>query len=147
MSIEQLQGDLQQVVEAATAIVSPDAILPFLQNNLFPWLESMTEEMAEMDSAIEEAYHEMPDVLHSESAEVFAGIIASGTVLVAELRRRVGNDQRLLAMAKEWTQLAAKGKEILEEITIPDPEEGDEETQPDGEPPALPPAAPEGGTP
>jgi hypothetical protein len=124
MSIETLQADFQRLEQAVEKPDNPSAegAWAFLRDNLVPWMGTLATEIAEMDEAIEEAYHGMPDVLHEEVAEVFAGIIASGAILVTELRKRVGNDQRLLAMIKEWNKLAEQGKEILEEITIADPD-------------------------
>lgn len=142
MTIEVLQTDFKQLEEAVEKPANPtlEGVWDFLRDQLVPWLGSATSEIAEIDEAVEEAYHGMPDLLHEETAEVFAGIIASGKILMAELRKRVGNDRRILSMITEWNKLAEQGAEILEEITIEDPEADPEPDadQPDADPPDAP---------
>ncbi len=128
MSIETLKLDLKQITEQAQIVSTGPEVAAFLQNNLLPWFESLIEEVSEMDDSIEDVVHQSVDVLHEDSAEVFAGIIASGTIIASELQTRVGNDARLLAVIREWRALAKQGTEILDEIVIPDDEDGDDET-------------------
>ncbi len=132
MSIEQLREDLKQITGAAGGMAGDIGVASFLQDNLLPWLESLTHEVSEMDGAIEDLVHESADVLHSENAAVFAGIIAGGLAIAAELTTRIGNDQRLLAVVRDFRQLAVQGREILEEIVIPDEDEDEDEEAEDG---------------
>jgi hypothetical protein len=96
----------------------PDIMWGFVVNELLPYLESLTQEVGEMDEALQEVVEEMPEALHGESAAVFAGIITSGRVLINELANRAGNDTRLQAAIREWRKIATKGEALLEEITI-----------------------------
>jgi hypothetical protein len=139
MSLEQSKTDLKQIVSALTSTPPTTAleVTSFLQDNLLPWLEALTNEVGEMDQAIEDLVHESVDVLHSENGAVFAGVVAGGLALATELATRIGNDQRLLAVIRDFRQLAGQAKEILEEIVIPDDEddeEDDDEDETPGEP-------------
>lgn len=129
MSIEQLQDDLKQVIGAVPSgpLVTAPEIAAYLKNNLLPLVESTVDELAEVDGSVGDLVTQAQDVLHEDSAQVFAGIIASGKVLISELRTRIGNDHRLLKAIKEWEELAKEGAQLLDDITIPD----DEEEQPE----------------
>jgi hypothetical protein len=125
MSIEQLKTDLKQVIQACPA--DPAEIPGYLQNYLLSWLEATCDEIGEMDDAIENLVHESEDILHSDNAAMFAGVITSGMVLATELAARAGNDQRLLKVIKEFRALAKQASDVLEEITIPDDDEEEED--------------------
>jgi hypothetical protein len=141
MSIRQSKTDLQQIVTELTSTPPATALelTSFLQDNLLPWLEALTHEVGEMDQVIEDLVHESVDVLHSDNAAVFAGVIAGGLALATELATRIGGDQRLLAVIRDFRQLAVQAKEILEEIVIPDDEEEeeDEDEDEDDKPPPI----------
>jgi hypothetical protein len=150
MSIETLKQDLAEVIKAAPRSnpgFTPgiDDVLSFLNNNILPWLESATEELAGVDEVVDDLVHQTPDVLHSENAELFGGIIVTGRALVAELRQRIGNDQRVGKLIKEWTALADEGMSVIEEIVIPDDEDGDDEENEEPETVAVPSTAVDGG--
>ncbi len=123
MSIEQLKEDLNAVVSAVPfgPLVTPQELGAYLKDNLVPFIASAVDELEEIDSSVEDLVHQSVDVLHEETAEVFAGIITSGVVMANELLSRAGNDQRIIALVREWKKVAAQGEEILTEITIPDP--------------------------
>lgn len=130
MSIAQLKQDLTQITEAATASnLDPAA---YMRDNLLPWMESLVNEVNEMDGAIEDLVHESADVLHEENGAVFAGIIAGGLALATELAQRAGNDPRLIKIIREYRDLAKQGSAILEEIVLPD-DEDDEEGEAEGD--------------
>lgn len=128
MSIEQLKTDLKSVIEAIPAMGSdlPD----YLRNNLLPLFEAVVAELGEQDEAIADLVQGASEVLHTESAGVFAAIIVSGRALAAELRTRAGNDHRLLALVKEFGELADQGEEILNDIVIPDVDEDEDPDEP-----------------
>lgn len=138
MSIEQLQADLKQVITAVPSgpLVTAPEIGSYLKNNLLPLFQSLADELGEVDDSVCDLVNRAVDVLHEDNAQVFAGVIASGKLLVGELRTRIGSDRRLLDAIKEWETLAKEGVQILEDITIPDdedPDEGDEQPEPPGE--------------
>ncbi len=132
MSIETLKQDLVAVIKAAPHsnpgfTPSIDDVMSFIHSNLLPWLESATEEFAAVDEVVDDLVHQTPDVLHSENAELFGSIIVTGRALVAELRQRIGTDQRVGKLIKEWNTLADEGMAVIEEIVIPDEEDDEEE--------------------
>jgi hypothetical protein len=131
MSMEQLREDLKQVAGRLPTgpLTSAADLAGYLRNDLLPFVATMTDEIGEIDESVEDLVHQTPDALHEETSAVFAGIIASGVILANELKTRVGTDKRLLDLIKEFLALAKQGEEILEEITIPDPEPDEPETE------------------
>lgn len=127
MSIETLKSDLDDIVKSANELQQPQPdVFAWLTNHLLPWTQSLTEEVAEMDKAIQDLVDESVDVLHSDSAELFARIIAGGAKMAAELRTRVGDDRRVLKEVADYVALLGQGKSLLEEIYIADDEEEEE---------------------
>lgn len=129
MSIETLKEDAKRVIAALpTGItVTADQLSAFMRDNLLPLAESLIEEIGEVDGVVDDLVHQTQEVLHDESAEVFAGIITGGEVLVTELRTRCGNDQRILTLIRAWLELAKRGKQILEDVVVPEEYEDDED--------------------
>jgi hypothetical protein len=142
MSIESLKQDFATIVMTSAPRATPERpveaadIAAFLNNNLLPWLENATEELGGIDEVVEDLVHQTPDVLHTENAELFAGLIVAGRVLMAELKARIGTDQRVGNLIKEWNALANEAMTVIDEILIPDEE--DDEDEPDGTPEAAP---------
>lgn len=119
--VETLKGDLQGILERFHAGTdrSAEALWNLLGNEVFPFLESLTNEMGEMDETLEEVAEGMPEALHAETSAVFVGIIASGRVLIADLARRIGNTEpKLSAAIREWRKLAQEGEQILQNVTV-----------------------------
>jgi hypothetical protein len=139
MSVETLKQDLQQVMEAIPAgtLATSEGLSSYLRNNLVPFIATVVDEVGEQDDCIEALVHQAEDILHTDNGAVFLGLITSGRVLITELRARVGNDKRLLALCREWEALAKEGAQILDDIVVPD-EDDDEDVDPDPEDPATP---------
>jgi hypothetical protein len=127
MSVETLKQDLEQVIASIPQgpLTTAVDLAGFICNNLVPFVENIVDELVEQDECIGALVNESEDILHEENAEVFAGIIASGKVLIGELRVRIGNDKRVLGLIREYEILAAKGARILTEIVIPDDDADD----------------------
>jgi hypothetical protein len=104
---------------------TPADIVAFLQMTFWPSVVALAEQTEEIDGCVEDILHAQEDILQPETAQVFAGIIAGGLVLVAELKKRLkAEDTKIMAAIGEFEQLCARGEEALEEITIPDDEAG-----------------------
>ena len=133
MSIETLQADLKEIIKQAAPGDSPgvDAVWSFLKDNMLPWMENFVEEVGEMDGAFDALVNASEDVLHTESAQVFVGLIASGAVLIRELETRIGNDQRIMGLIREYKAVSKEATALLEEITLPDPEDDDDDDDDD----------------
>lgn len=132
MSIESLKQDFATVMASApkaTPMVPVEAgdLSSFLHNNLLPWLENVTEELGSIDEVVEDLVHQTPDVLHTENAELFASLIVTGRTLMTELKQRIGTDQRVGKLIKEWTAMADEAMTVIEDIVIPDEEDDEEE--------------------
>ncbi len=131
MSMETLRIDLKSITEAAPKF-SPvesdyvERLDGFIHNQLLPWMDNQVTEM--QDDAVYALVHQTEDILHSENAALFMSIIETAEQLIgAELRTRVGNDQRILNLIGAWKKLAAQGREVLEDIVIPDEEDEEED--------------------
>jgi len=147
MSIEQLKQDLKDVTSALPTgpLVTAAEMSAYLKNNLLPFIESAITEMEEMDGSIEDLVVHGQEVLHEENAALFMALITSGTTLAKELEElaaKTGDGKRIALLIKEWRDLAEQGAEVLEDITIPDP---DAEPEPDETPAVESPALPAGG--
>jgi ABC-type transporter Mla subunit MlaD len=113
--------------------VTAGALGAYLKNDLVPFLSAVTTELEEVDGSVGDLVQRAAEVLHEESAAVFAGIITSGAVLINELKTRIGSDRRLQDAIKEWESLAKEGTQILDEIVFPyEPEDEDEAEQAQG---------------
>lgn len=127
MSIETLKEDLKAVAGALPSgpLTTAAEMAAYMKNNLLPFIESTVTEMEEMDGTIEDLVTQTPDVLHEEAAATFMGVITGGLALVAELEglaAKTGDGPRLKPLIKEWRDLAEQASELIEEITIPDPD-------------------------
>lgn len=148
MSIETLKEDLKAVAGALPTgpLTTAAEMATYMKNNLLPFIESTVTEMEEMDGTIEDLVTQTPDVLHEEAAATFMGVITGGLALVAELEglaAKTGDSQRLKPLIKEWRDLAEQASELIEDITIPDPDADPDDAAetPAVETPALPPGA------
>ena len=137
MSMETLRIDLKSITEAAPKF-SPvesdyvERLDGFIHNQLLPWMDNQVTEMEAQDDAVYALVHQTEDILHSENAALFMSIIETAEQLIgAELRTRVGNDQRILNLIGAWKKLAAQGREVLEDIVIPDEEYEEEDEEED----------------
>lgn len=142
MSIDSLQADLKGIIVSAPKF-SPlegdysEKVDNFLHNQLLPYLENQVGEMVEQDNAIYALVHQTEDILHTENAALFMGLIEAAEQLVGELRTRVGNDHRILGLITAWKRLALQAKEVIEDIGVPDDDDDPdvEEDEPDVEDP------------
>lgn len=128
MSMPQLQSDLAEVKKAIPSgpLVTVEDLLVFIKHNLVPLIESHVGETAEIDEAVHDLVTHEADILHEETASVFASLVVSGREVAKELRARAGNDRRIIALVNEFVGLCDQGDEILNEITVPDDEDPEE---------------------
>ena len=139
MSIEQLRDDLKANLASVKTVdpTNPIAVMGHLKNTLWPFLESLVDELTEIDESVAELVDGVDEVLTFESGKVFAGIIAGGLVMTQMLEAQAAADPKIRAAINEWKSLAEQGGEILDEITLPegyddeDAETGDDEPDAD----------------
>lgn len=127
MSIETLKRDLQELESRApvAAQTSVQGLCTYLGSDLLPFIHNVVDEVAEQDECIAALVDKTEDILHEESAEVLSGAVLGAEPLVAALESRLGHgkeDEALRKLISEWRDLAHEAKELIGEITIPDPD-------------------------
>jgi hypothetical protein len=138
--IDQLKTDFAAVVARLPngPLVPASDVRQFLADELLPFVGSMLEEIDDIDATIAALAEGSEDVLHADSAAVFAALIVSGRALMLDLKKRVAHDPQAVAAVGVWMDLASKAESLLEDITLDEPEEGaeseeEEEPQEDDE--------------
>lgn len=139
MSVETLQEDLKANIAAArdlNAISSTDDIVKHLQTTLWPFMESVVDQMEDIDGCIEDLLNHAEDILQPETGALFLTVVTGGLGLVGELKKRLGpgDDPTILAGIAEFEKNANEMTGILTEITIPveeDDEDGEEDDEDD----------------
>lgn len=136
MSLEDLQADLAANMAEAknlSALSSIGDIANHLNNTLWPFVQNVVAEQAEMDTALRDMYENSEDILQYETGKQLATTIGGAMTLVNELEARAGGDARLLAAIKEWRAHAKESSELLEDITLPDADDDVVEDDQDGD--------------
>lgn len=143
MSVETLKADLKSNLETLRLMVpgvaSPDELVRHLKDTLWPMLESIVEEVAEIDDCMNDIVSGAEDILQPETAEVFAGIIAGALAVAAALKMKVGNDteedRQLRKVIGELEANCRAGEELLKDVVIDpgDDDDGEDEETDDGD--------------
>lgn len=136
MSSEDLQSDLASNMEAVknlTALSNISDVVDHLKQTLWPMLEAMVNEHADLDAALADLYHNAEDILQYETGKLFAAVVVGAEFMMTELANRAGNDARLLKAIKELREKCKEAKEIIEEITLPEDPDGDEDDEDEDE--------------
>jgi len=131
MSIETLRHDLSECMQEARALTGASTIaelVTHLQLTLWPLLASMSDELADIDEGLGDLYEGAEDILQPDTGRHLLALIAGAGVLVGELEKRVGNDQKILLAIREWKALAKRMAATVQEVTI-DETESDEEDE------------------
>lgn len=134
MSIESLRADLVANVSQLanlSALSTTEDVVNHLKFTLWPFLENVTTEMAELDEVAAELYNQSEDILQPESAKLFAAAIGGAMMLIGKLEKYAAGDAQLTAAINEWKPVAKKAGELIDEIAIPEEEEEDEEDDDD----------------
>jgi hypothetical protein len=133
MTMEQLLSDLEQNGKDLAKLgpnSSTAEVVAFLQMTLWPSVVALAEQTEEIDGCVADILEAHEDILQPETAQVFAGIIAGGMVLVAELKKRLKPEEsKILQAVDEFEKLCAHGSEALAEITITESPEDAEVSQ------------------
>lgn len=129
MSLESLRGDMKRNAVAADRL--SDATRDYMQSTVWPFLEALVDEVAEIDDAVAELVDQQEDYLQPETAGVFAAVVQSSLQLAAELKKRANGDQAVLRLVSNHEQICQQVSAILGEITMMpvDDEEDDDEDQ------------------
>ncbi len=134
MGIEQLKEDLEGVVSRCPSgpLTTAAEMAKYQKDDLLPILSGILEEISDMDAALGAVVEQSEDLLHEESAAVFAGIIESGRLLAKEIQSRPVTPE-LQKLVEQFLAQADEGEALLDEITYEsppeDPSEGTETEQ------------------
>ena len=141
MSMETLAADLKaNIAEAAklSGLSSMEEVTRHLKDVLWPTLEAVVEEMKEIDGCVADMVHGAPEMLHPESGEVFAGVIAGAVAVSAALKQRITREAEpaLYKVIDELEANCVEANGILEDIVleeVDDDDDDDEDEDEDGE--------------
>lgn len=144
MSVETLREDLKSNIASLkdlTALSPLDDYAKHLKDTLWPFMESMLEQIEDLDGCVEDLLNHAEDILQPETGALFLTVVTGGLGLVGELKKRLGpgDDPKILAAIAEFEKNANEATAVLTEITIPvqdededeDDEEGDEDDDDD----------------
>lgn len=121
----QRNGNATSIVEAG---VDP-ATATYLADNVWPVIQSIAEEAAELEDDLAEAIEQTEDLLHAETAAYFAALIESGRKLVAKVQSNP--DPEVQQLCGLFSNVASQCEAVLLEITIPDGDPDDDDDQDD----------------
>lgn len=149
MSIETLKEDLKAnlstlaVLKTLPSDDTTNTVILHLQDTLWPFLEAVVDELAEIDECVADVISGAEDILQPETAEIFAAIIAGAVAVSAALKARVNRETEapLAKVIDELEKNCRAGEAIMAEIVIDtgddddgDADEDDEDDEGDDQP-------------
>lgn len=133
MPIDTLRDDLKanmMALKDLNALSSNEDIIKHLKNVLWPYMESMVDQIEDVDGCVEDLLNHAEDILQPETGALFLAVITGAVSLANELKARLTPaDTKLAAAIAELEKNANEATAVLTEITIPveDDEEDDED--------------------
>lgn len=138
MSLDTLKEDLKQNLATLTTmneLSSVGDVVNHLKNTLWPTLESIVDELAEVDDCVADMVNNAEDILQPETAEVFAAVLAASAVVAAALKPMLdpAKDADMINLVAELERNIKKANAIMQEIVIDDvdPEYDDDDDDDD----------------
>lgn len=146
MSIETLKADLKANTDTLFALdpmtTTPGDLVKHLRETLWPFLESVVEEAAEIDECVADIISGAEDILQPETAEIFAAIITGAIAVAAALKGRINRetDPGLYKVVEELERNCKAGEALMQEIVVDtgedeEADEDDEDEEIEGEEP------------
>lgn len=133
MSMESLRADLKSNLAELAAMdpmitTTPD-LLKHLKGTLWPFLESLTDETADIDECVGDMVDGADDILQPETAATFAAVLAGGVTIAAALKARITREAepQLWKVIAEYEKNCKSAEEILQEIVVDAGDEIDDE--------------------
>lgn len=133
MSLDEIREDLKRNMRDVRSVLDENT-RNHLANTLWPFLEALIEEVAEIDDAVAELVDQQEDYLQPGTAAVFAAVIQSSLQLLGQLKPLVPNDNtELLQQITAYEQLCGQAVEVLGAVTVTagDDDEEDEDDDED----------------
>lgn len=140
MTMEALESDFEEIKSATKSLgplTSTHELVTFLKTQLVPFIEAHVAETTEIDGCVSDLMDRTEDILHPETAQVFAAAFAVSRAVAAKLLEVVPkgedgkvSDPQVHKLLQQWEAFTVGAERMLEEITIPDAEEDDEDEDP-----------------
>jgi hypothetical protein len=108
-------------------------VVAHIQHVLWPYIRSVVEETIDIDEAVHDLVHETEDVLHPETAEVFAALVVGTQGLINHVLPSVDKDKdpKIYAGLMKLREIARRAGKVLDEIVMPEVDEEDDEHEGD----------------
>lgn len=122
MSIETLKEDLKLNLAEVAALdpaVDTPTLVAHLKNTLWPTLEAIVDELAEVDDCVADLVSG-EDILQEDTATVFAAVLAGAATVAAALKVRITREAepQLYKVLTELEGNIAAANEIMEDIVV-----------------------------
>lgn len=149
MSMDSLRADLKSNTAELAAMdpmtTTTSDLLKHLKGTLWPFLESVTDEMSDIDECVGDMVADAEDILQPETAAVFVAITAGGATIAAALKARITREAepQLWKIVTEFEKNCQLADETLQEIVV----DAGEEIDDDEDDPGTENATDEGATP
>ena len=129
MSLPELVKDCVRNGNMSTLLATgmPPEVATYFNETLWPYLESLAEETAELERDLAIEIAESDDILHEETAAVFAAVIELGKRMADLLRQQATGPVKELVDA--FDQIAPQATAILTDITIADNDDDDDDDE------------------
>ena len=119
----QRNGNVASIIEAG---VDP-ATATYMADVMWPVMQAMAEETAELEDDLAEAIEQTEDLLHAETAAYFAALIEVSRRLAEKVK--TNPDPEIQQLVGTLSNVATQCEAVLLEITVPDgdPDDVDED--------------------
>lgn len=138
MSLETLKSDLKSNIGEASrlsALSSIGDVVSHLKDVLWPTLEAVVDELAEVDECVGDMVTNSEDILQPETGAVFVGVVAGAIAVAGALKQRITRETEpdLYRMIDELEANCKEANAILKEIVLDEPldDDADEEDEDD----------------
>jgi threonine dehydratase len=135
MSIESLKADLsanlQTLVALDPATATAGDLVKHLKETLWPFLESVVDETAEVDDCVADLISGAEDIMQPETAEVFAAVVAGAVAVAGALRKFITpeTEPQLWKVVDELEKNCKSAETIMAEIVIDTGDDEDEDEE------------------
>jgi hypothetical protein len=141
MSLDTLKEDLKlnlaELAKMTPELTTPAEIVNHLKDTLWPTIEALVDELAEVDDCVADMIQGAEDILQPETAAVFTAIVAASKVVAEGLKTRMAaaneNNPPLAKVISELEKNLAEGEALLREIVIDDGESFEDDEGEDGD--------------
>lgn len=125
MSIEDLRRDLKTNIAEAGKL-GGGSVVAHLRDTLWPFIEALFDEVAEMDGVVGEMVSQQEDYLQSDTATTFVALVQLGRQAVEQLRKRANGEEGIEKLCSAYDTLAEQTMIMLDQIAIiPADEDGE----------------------